>query len=188
MDAKGHSPQPVSPVLTAAFEPKTRMLVLRADLRRGWRNAAGTSRFTEGCTIELPGANIGRVRLVVTERVLSETVLLATEERPRFPNGRYAFAPDLFEMSLDDNVLTMRLALLTPDGSFNRAFRWIQRPRRNPFFEVRLPIFFRIDGPEGDLKLTVTVKPPATKSEPIYKEWQRRFFPGGLPSLGKRRK
>lgn len=39
-----------------------------------------------------------------------------------------------------------------------------------------------------ELQLLVVVQPPTKKPDPLYFEWQRRFFPGGLPSLGKRRR
>lgn len=38
-----------------------------------------------------------------------------------------------------------------------------------------------------ELQLLVVAQPPKPKPDPIYFDWERWFFPGGLPSLGKRR-
>lgn len=37
-----------------------------------------------------------------------------------------------------------------------------------------------------ELQLLLVLQPPARKPDPVYFDWEKRFFPGGLPSLGKR--
>lgn len=38
-----------------------------------------------------------------------------------------------------------------------------------------------------ELQLLLVVQPPTRKPDPLYFDWESRFFPGGLPSLGKRK-
>jgi len=39
-----------------------------------------------------------------------------------------------------------------------------------------------------EVQMLLVAKPPTKKPAPVYRDWSRRFFPGGLPSLNKRRR
>jgi hypothetical protein len=92
---------------------------------------------------------------------------------------------------LSSGVLTIDLELLMkgvketsplPDGDIiNMLLPWRRTSNNKAMIDY-------VDNEFADcrLRLQIVLQPPPVQ-HPVYVDWNRRFFPGGLPSLGKRR-
>jgi len=81
----------------------------------------------------------------------------------------------------------VRLPILAGDGAFNTDVPWERSRSGNPYYIHRSCLGTTVEC-WWDVQLRVTIKAPPKKAAPVYKDWERRFFPGGLPGLGKRRR
>src|SRR5262249_51328159 len=68
-----------------------------------------------------------------------------------------------------------------------------EMPRKHGGFRIEAEDGVETLGPDVwepiyhlELQLLLVLQPPARKPDPVYFDWEKRFFPGGLPSLGKR--
>jgi hypothetical protein len=83
--------------------------------------------------------------------------------------------------TIGPETLAIELRLFKSDGKINEDLPWHQTQNGKPCIAwEKFVQFYRID-------LLVVFEPPPAGPPPIELEWSRRFFPGGLPSLGKRR-
>lgn len=109
--------------------------------------------------------------------------------------------------------IALAVPIFSEDGTFNRELAWSMSSSGKPkLYRVFRPSMKAIDDespvpmphryPAGvgfedgkllwthvyrlELQMLIVVQPPTAKPLPRYFEWERRFFPGGLPSLGKR--
>jgi hypothetical protein len=89
-----------------------------------------------------------------------------------FQKVRFAIGPE---------ILAIELGLSKSDGTINEDLPWYQTENGKLCIAWETFVqFYRID-------LLVEFNPPPVGPPPNELEWSRRFFPGGLPSLGKRR-
>lgn len=85
------------------------------------------------------------------------------------------------DYSIDAERLSLEVALSKPEEPFNNALPWYETNTQKQCIAwecVVLP--YRVD-------LLIVFDPPPSGPPAVEREWSRRFFPGGLPSLGKRR-
>ena len=85
------------------------------------------------------------------------------------------------DFSIDDDRLSLEMQLGKPDEPFNEELPWYQTSTgKHCIAWEHIVQLYRID-------LLLVFDPPSAGPPPVEREWSRRFFPGGLPSLGKRR-
>ena len=76
--------------------------------------------------------------------------------------------------------------LMEHDLGFNMALPWIETSNNKPAIYWNGESIAYQDATHFELQLLVVFSaPPLTRPESI--DWESKFFPGGLPSLGKRR-
>jgi hypothetical protein len=83
--------------------------------------------------------------------------------------------------TLGHEMLALEICLCKPDGTINEDLPWYQTD--NGKLCIAWEHFVQIYRSD----LLVVFDPPPAGPPPVEREWSRRFFPGGLPSLGKRR-
>ncbi len=81
----------------------------------------------------------------------------------------------------------LNLAPVSPDDKDIAGAERVLRIIRSRSGEVRERAFVSYPPFKCEFQFLLIVQPPTRKPDPTYWDWERRFFPGGLPSLGKRR-
>jgi hypothetical protein len=147
----------------------------------GWRTTPFGSRFSEGTRVALPEAQSAAVRLRARAK-----------GNPSIPEPDFAGA-GIFclnaEWTIQNGIYIGHVPVLLHDGSFDPLLPWTMTRAGKPQLRLHSVGFgSTLEWPGWDVDLHITVAAPSIKHEPVYREWQRRFFPGGLPSLGKRRR
>lgn len=101
-------------------------------------------------------------------------------------------------LTVGGTEVRLRVHLFNPTAVFNPGLPW----REGAGGKAQMHIQYRklkLAPPDSasagwesplcyEVQMLVVVEPPAKKPAPIYRDWCRRFFPGGLPSLNKRRR
>lgn len=160
-----------------------RTLYVTANLSADWSERdKGWSFFGKDDLPALHGQALHVQLLVGAHRDAAPELLKAEGESGgilcRCESRRIELVIDLF----DDNMM------------FNSGLQWGETITGKPMvFRDAAPVPLRIKPEAADMAITsaafsllLTVEPPEPKPAPIYFEWSKRFFPGGLPSLGKR--
>jgi len=130
---------------------------------------------------------------------------VATEPRERLPkaihvDGRtlwYANDPaggsPVVTCKVDGSEIDLSVSLFSHDGTtFNSKLPWMEGSGGTATFKLVYPGFE--SARQGyswrrvlyDVHVLLEVQPPENKPAPTYRTWLGRFFPGGLPTLGKR--
>ena len=139
--------------------------------------------------------------LAVAQRFTSPKVVKDyAVEMGQPPEARYVDDQDgapVVTLTVAGNSLSIKVVLFDPVDSFNRRLPWLETAEG----KVRLHQQYRnikaaapagVPGWESpvayEVQMLLVVDPPARKPSPTYWDWNRRFFPGGLPSLNKRRR
>jgi hypothetical protein len=195
------------PLIDYQFIGAERTLVLVPDLARGWRQHPKTWGFCEDVLFDGLEARVIRVQL----KLLTKSKDPRATEPPQVADNRghserefhlwdpvhgfqHVVLPrSLFRYRVERNRLELAIELLGEDDGFNPHLEWRQVGTGAPY------VFFQQDGlkdtrpPSDDygriefvLQVLVVARPSPLKKGPIEREWLKRFFPGGLPSLGKR--
>ena len=166
-------------------------LVLMADLARGWMRRSKTLASVCHARIAAPEALVLRAQITLMARGCT---------------GSMDEAPSLEPTCGDESGVTIfvtgsnclvTLNLLDGHGGFSQQLKWSQTRTGRPMLHrrkdgLRREIRHASSGEamssfgQFEIQVLLVVQPPARKPSPTYYEWTRRFFPGGLPSLGKR--
>lgn len=149
----------------------------------------------------------------VSEAEAAQVPDLAPTERVTLPQKLVPwFSEDVQEAYVDDPLggepvitlvlggkkLQFRVLLFDLRGIFNPRLPWREKAGGKALFHTQyrdvkiVPPFAGLSHWEGpvsyEVQMLIVVEPPEKKPAPIYWDWNRRFFPGGLPSLNKRRR
>jgi hypothetical protein len=166
-------------------------LTLLADLSAGWRECKLGKCFSDEVWFDVFGGQKVRVRVSV------------------FPRPRSAQPPETFfvksiaegggfEAFADGHLLLLSTALVD-SGQLNPSLPWRVSTNGKPFLQLRLydtqlhrlddapePVVNRSDEMRFEVHSLLVVQAPPVRPAPVYRDWFRRFFPGGLPELGRR--
>jgi hypothetical protein len=88
--------------------------------------------------------------------------------------------------SLAQSVLQLELQFLKPPNELNRELPWTSKGNDTLCLEWIYDIFM-FESRFYEVQMRIYFQEPPGRPAPILKDWERRFFPGGLPSLGKHR-
>ena len=160
-----------------------RMLFIAADIRKGWRKRLKTFGFVGNDLLPALNGHTLRVQLAVLSWSDHEPRLVAAKGGDRS-----------IGCCVDANRITLAVELFDEHQLFNPQLEWTETKNGKPqvFRDVSPSLLqFRRDNPSDPFvdymfKLWLIIQPPVPKPAPLYFEWSKRFFPGGLPSLGKR--
>lgn len=171
------------PLIDFGYVKQRTALELTADLESGWVRKHKTYGYSEQV----------KIGFASDYTILTDVTVLP---RPSgFEESAKTFPRDAESSSGDSNIsyrihnsqLTAFVQLINAQGGLNRDLPWIiTRTDKLALRWVVDPIARQ--GPTH-FELTLWMRfhpPPRAKPEDI-RDWERRFFPGGLPSLGKRR-
>ena len=100
-------------------------------------------------------------------------------------------------LAIAATTLDFRVRLFDSSGIFNPGLPWREGSGEQAQMHFRYPKLKAAQHQVGltrespvsyEVQMLVVAKPPTRKPVPVYRDWCRRFFPGGLPSLNKRRR
>ncbi|MGE0273718.1 MAG: hypothetical protein AB7M05_21020 [Alphaproteobacteria bacterium] len=167
--------------LQSSFDD-ARTLKISADLRKGWRQRRNTWGFVGSDLIPALNGHSVRVQLALLSGSKEEPAFAANEGRDLGISCR-----------VEAQYIELAIELFDEQHLFNPELRWSETKNGKPLvFRDTAPSRLAPQGDPGQVwtnylfKLWLIVQPPEKKPDPIYFEWSKRFFPGGLPSLGKR--
>jgi hypothetical protein len=192
-----------SSFLDYEFTSADRVLMMRCNIEGGWRFHTRTACFVERTVVD----SLEDRRIVVDVRLFPRPGLSSHDWIPRLSDfWASASTAPMKAISVDDQdngltLLLLRIDLVGEDDGFNPAFQWRRAPsgRIFSFWGERLiaadwcrrngsPDQSAIQPPDSHIDMQVWIWPePRPFIHPISMEWSRRFFPGGLPCLGKTR-
>jgi hypothetical protein len=161
-----------------------RTLVVDADLRRNWSERKNSWGFWGN--ERLPALNGHDLRVQLT-------VLSPQADPPELEPAEGEV--DGIRHQVNGYRISLTIALFDSARLFNPVLRWGETQNGKPMvFRDSLPLRLRSVGntssgwnrPYRYNNFLLVVQPPEPKPAPFYLEWSKRFFPGGLPSLGKR--
>lgn len=162
-------------------------LHIRSDIPSGWRRTEKNSCFSEKVNFDWEADC--RARAVVSV----------------FQRGYKPFDPDPYVLDHDDEMDGLRyifrsnyadlfLSLIDGNGKANPNLKWGETPSHKP--RLHWQISLSGERPSRNMEIpsilsyelqVLVVLSPILSPGPTNLEWSRRFFSGGLPSLGKRR-
>jgi len=168
-------------------------LDLIADLEAGWRECKLGRAFSDQVWLELFGGQRVRVRVSVFPRPRH-----ATPSRPFFVKS-IAARDGGFTVLAVGHLLLLSTPLVDGDR-LNSALPWRVATNGKPFLRVSLQDFrFSAVSDESlpivdasgqtwsfQVEALLVVQAPPVRPAPVYRDWFRRFLPGGLPELGRR--
>ena len=188
--------------LQHSFEGNERQLVLIPKVREGWRFHKKTACFSERIVID----SMHDRRVSVQVQLFPRPGIADSDWLPRLSNAKGPSVPNPLRYRVADGQLEISIDLIGDDDGFNPRLHWepnssSAKPQVHwqEFLTARwlrsddcsdltiVPPADLIVGPLSgiELQLLLTAEPRPLDSS-ISREWSRRFFPGGLPSLGKR--
>ncbi|MFY9729761.1 MAG: hypothetical protein WBQ04_06815 [Candidatus Acidiferrales bacterium] len=155
---------------------------IRGKLTDGWRARQNTFGFVEQDQLDWRFDTRLRIQLEILAR----------------PSGRgpgYEEFPSTLQCNanyqgircwVNDGQCLLRVKFVGSDDSPNQELPW--RLTTNNKLAVFWSYGFGALGilPSYDAQLLVVMNPPPTPHPRDIRDWSRRFWPGGLPSLGKR--
>jgi hypothetical protein len=184
--------------------------VIAADTDGGWRYHTKTACFYEHAVVD----SLDDRLVLATLSIFPRPKIQDHDFLPRFTDGVWrdsrAFvcsdrphvvvteAPPVAFAVVGGQVVLF-IDLIGPDDGFNPSFKWKQtksgkiysqaQVRQIPASWVREPPPEKgIAAPSSWVDIQLQLRPePRPFVHPISFEWCKRFFPGGLPSLGKRK-
>jgi hypothetical protein len=177
----GRTRTPAS-TLQCSFDA-ARHLFIAADIRKGWRERRKTFGFVGNDLLPALNGHTVRVQLAILSWSDHEPRLVAAKGGDRG-----------IGCVVDAHRITLAVKLFDEQRLFNSELQWSETKNGKPqvFRDVSPSLLqFRRDA-QGDplidymFKLWLIVQPPVPKPAPLYFEWSKRYFSGGLPSLGKR--
>lgn len=143
--------------------------------------------------------------LAQTERIVPP-LKLARDERPEglFVNGREIHFIDdpaggaaVATLSANHHDVDVTVRLFSPNGTYNPKLPWREGAGETALVHLQFMDLAPV-GPYNmsnvpssvlyEVQVLLVFQPPARKPSPIYRDWEKRFCPGGLPSLGKKRR
>jgi hypothetical protein len=101
------------------------------------------------------------------------------------------------DLAAAGHEVTLRVRVFNSNGEFNTGLPWREGVGGKALMHMQYRALKELppDGVAGwewpvsyEVQLLLVAEPPAKKPAPVYRDWCRRFFPGGLPSLNKRRR
>jgi hypothetical protein len=172
-----------NPALRCKFDD-SRSLWIYSDLTKNWKQRPQTWGCVDQTT--LPALNGHSLRIQIA--------FLSTYPHEA-PNVELSSGiQDGVAYVLEGTTMALKVGLFDEAALFNETLKWRETRNGKPLvFRDQWPTeFWMAPGKTGafrpwySLKFWLIVQPPVPKPAPIYYEWSKRFFPGGLPSLGKR--
>jgi len=167
-----------------AFRDNARVLQLTCKVAAGWRSANKTYCYSEECRqIEVYQGMVARVRVsvfpvpVTLSNSASEFLIASAHEGGDFSTVSY---------SIDAEWLRVNVRLHKPDGNPNETLPW-DLTNESRKLCLKWEDMFYDSRARYRISLMAVFSPPPNAPGPTVWEKGEGFFPGGLPSLGKRR-
>ncbi len=178
--AKPRSSVKARPTTLECEFDRDRKLEISVDISKRWNKRPRSWGFVDQATCDCLDGQSLRVQITMLSSSAQPPCLQAASG---YQNGISYAAKGVY--------LVMSIYLYNEQQLFNPQLGWTETKSGKPMvFRDHWPSAFAIDGsqpwqPGYSLKVLLVVQPPAKRPAPTYYEWSRRFFPGGLPSLGK---
>lgn len=170
-------------LLDAGYVNKQTAVEIRAFLAGGWSRKGKSYGYSEQFTLDFSGDYKMRVAVTVLPRPsgfheAARTFPVETECRGgvagidyQLTNGNLRL---LVQLMINNNECDIGLPWIITSNN-KLAIHWIECP-----IAVQ-------NGTNFELQLLMVFTPPPNKRPDDVRDWERKFFPGGLPTLGKRR-
>ncbi len=169
------------PIIDAGYVNKQTAIEIRASLSNGWIRRQYSYMFDERCALDFSGDYKLRIHLIVSSAPLGPYQVLT--DFPQEAACRGASQGVGYRLALGDLLITFQL---TGDHGLNINLPWtLTRAGKAAVHWVENPIAEGL-GARLAIELWVVFDPPPSRRPPDIRDWERRFFPGGLPTLGKR--
>jgi hypothetical protein len=160
-----------------SFQGAAKVLRLNCRVADGWRQAKKTYCFSEAGKIPWRFDYTLKPRVGVFPYPVS--LLSAKAQYVLSSPEKGTFQAIAFELGHQE--LSVDISLCATNGILNDELPWYKTD------SGKLCIAWEHFVQSYRISLLVVFDPPPTGPPLVEREWSRRFFPGGLPSLGKRR-
>jgi hypothetical protein len=155
---------------------------ITADLQDGWTKRTKTFGYSEKLPLDFVGDYSIRIHVTVLPRPSG-----FGEEGRVFPAGAEGNGGDHgIRYTLRQSLLTVLVQLLDADDRMNRGLPWRMTSNHKLAIHWVEDAIARLGRTHFELQLLIVFNPPPHARPEDVRDWERRFFPGGLPSLGKR--
>lgn len=170
------------PLIDLAYIKQAKGLKVVADLDNGWYEHTNTYCYWENLTVDFRGDHKLRVELGVHLRPSVFAHVAKSFPRQFAAHG----GNDGKEFDLHECVLALQIQFLLAPDVVNVELPWFTTSTD------KLALWWvqdlvTIENLRVEFDLLAVFQPPPVPRPGDTRDWYRRFFPGGLPSLGKRR-
>jgi hypothetical protein len=169
------------PLFDATYSRNGSIIDISANLADGWRSRQNTSGFVEQDHLDWRFDTQLRIQLEILARPAGRGTGYET-----FPQTVRCNADDQGVFcSVSNGQCRLRVKFVGSDDSLNRELPW--RLTRNNKLAVFWSYGFGVRGvqPSYGAQLLIVLNEPPTTHPRAVRDWDRRFWPGGLPGLGR---
>lgn len=170
------------PLLDVAYIRRRSALEIIADLSGGWTRKKKTYGYSEETRIDFPGDY--KIRIAVT--VLPRPSGFHEAVRTVSPALEATRGDGNVDYELREAKLTVRVQLFEASGRANLQLPWVMTSNNKLAIRLVDDSLARQGPLRLELQLLMVFNPPPAKTPEDIRDWEGKFFPGGLPSLGKK--
>jgi len=170
------------PVIDFRYVKHRTALEIIADLESGWERKDKTYGYSEDVNVDFVGGHTIRTDVTVLPRPSGFVDSAKTFPKDVESTGGNANT----SYQVRNSQLIVFVQIINAQGGLNLDLPWIvTRTDKLAIRWVEDPIA-RQAPTHFELTLWMRFHPPPRARPEDVRDWERRFFPGGLPSLGKR--
>lgn len=169
------------PLVDYSFVEQATILRLECRVADGWRRARKTYCFSE--EVRIPWRH--DYTLKTRTSMFPYPVTLSDFESQWRPLGNFSGTHENIKFRFKDGGLRFDIPLWTPGSGLNEHLPWDLTQTKK--YCVRWEHVVNCGSCLRRISLLIVFDPPPAGPPPDVRDWFRRFYPGGLPSLGKKR-
>jgi|GEM_PF-6373902 len=170
------------PILDASYVNKQTALQVCASLSNGWTKKKYGHMFEESCSLDFLADHTLRIRLKITSSLLSEMA-----DFPQSLECRGETCGVGYHLACGSLRVSFRLRGDWDELCLNSDLPWILTKAKKKAVYWAEDLAANGLRPLFAAKLWVVLNPPPNSKPADIRDWERKFFPGGLPTLGKHR-
>lgn len=177
-------------LLDYSFVKKGEILQLVGDLTNGWRKATKTYCFSEATTIE---SGLGKWLGATLQLFPRPGGFSSIHSQPPLPL-KHSFTRDWMSGTITQSGIVVLVPWRVGEKPLSEDTKWKKDRQGKPFIQTQLDVIPAAHDSGSSpaehighfqLQLRLVIE-PLNHAPPVVRDYFKRFFPGGLPSLGKR--
>jgi hypothetical protein len=168
-------------LINAGWTRKGTTIDARCDLVAGWHRLSNSHGYSEQEFLDMPGDH--RIRVQITVKPNPSSTNPSFNIFPaQFSNSGVWYSS---KYSVDKGALHIEVPIWEGKELLH-TLGWFITENGKLAFDWMVPHILHERDPWYQLRVLGVIQHPPSRTPPTVRDWERRFFPGGLPSLGKR--